>query len=549
MLHYLFKSKSRFIILVLATLVFSLANVSYSQVLKFITLFAENKVDVHYQTVIFVVIGWLIISAFLSYWTAFYKAKYQFNMTEDIRNDIFDKAGKVDAADLPKNGVSMLINQVNMLEQDYYMNIMFMMMLVSDFLFAMFFAVRINLLMTIVIIFLALPGVLLPFFTAGILKKLREPVLRKLDAFTAVVSNYFAGIETIRKFQAFPQFSTRFASKNGQFTAARIDEDQTRRIISALSRTFSNLIYLGTWVVGAFLVAQKTISLADLVAFAQLSTYITYPMNQASDTITELVGSNKVAEEVKAFLDRPEYRQKKGALENPIQLHDVSYKVNGRVILSDISLKIDMTHKYVIVGQSGAGKSVLTDLIFGNKKASQGSVTFAGVNVNIISPNTIDQSVGFLNQHVYFFIGTVRDNITVMNNQITDRAIIKTARLLNLDRVINSTTLDARLDPESLPFSGGETRRIGLLRLLLRNYQFLVLDELVSGIDPKSADEIETIVQDLSIGYLYITHRFNAQLFEQATDVIVVKDGHVAQRPFSNEKTREALLGLHLEEA
>ncbi|MDR2660648.1 MAG: ABC transporter ATP-binding protein/permease [Lactobacillaceae bacterium] len=551
MYKYLFKTKNQFTILIVLTVIFSFLNVSYSQILKLVTLFATNKINISFFSVIIITILYLAVSLFFSYYTAFFKSRYQFRISEQIKNDIFKKTNHISSHELnDANLLSKILNQVDILRTDYFMNIMFVLMLITDLFFALFFAIRINPWMTLIIILLSIPGILLPIVTKNKLKNLRQPVLNKLDFFTKTTANFLDGLDDIKRFMAFGPFYKHFQKNNNDLTIAQINENKVTRFIGAVTRTFSNLIYLGTWVFGSFFVSKKIITLPDLIAFSQLSIYITYPLNEASDTMSELIGSLRVSEEVSTFLNLKELKDSKTKLKNNLVFFEnVDLKLDNKVILDDANLELDLSKKNILVGASGAGKTTITKLISHQIKQNSGEIIVFGNDSNIITDHFINHHIGQLTQKQYFFDGTLEENINFYSKEISSEKITDVMQKLGLGKLLSDKQgLQQEIDAKNIKFSGGEQVRIGLARLLVRDYKYLFIDEVSSGLDPKTTSEIEKILLNLNIGYIYITHKINLNFLNQNDQVFILTDKKIVQGSSKNRNIKLKLqeLGFNL---
>jgi putative ABC transport system ATP-binding protein len=204
------------------------------------------------------------------------------------------------------------------------------------------------------------------------------------------------------------------------------------------------------------------------------------------------------------------------------ELQDVSLVIDGRPILRDISLTVPAEGITVVLGPSGAGKTMLLRLFNRLEVPTAGDVRFRGQPVTAIDPLTLRRRIGMVFQRPAPFPGTVRDNLRVADPDATDEAL--------RDALGAASLAAAFLDRSADDLSGGEAQRMCLARTLVTHPEALLMDEPTSALDPDARHRLERTVRHLADGgrpIVWVTHDLE-QADRLADDVLVVVDGRMA---------------------
>ena len=232
-----------------------------------------------------------------------------------------------------------------------------------------------------------------------------------------------------------------------------------------------------------------------------------------------------------------------GPLPNPegdIVFHDVSFEYTGEEeVLHHISLTIPRGQSVALVGPSGGGKSTVCSLIPRFYDVSAGKITIGGTDIRTVSLQSLRQNIGIVQQDVYLFSGTIRENISYGKPDATDEEIRRAASLADLEEFIESLPdgYDTYVGERGTRLSGGQKQRISIARIFLRDPKILILDEATSALDNESERYIQKSLDRLSKGRTTITIAHRLSTIRGADQIYVIEDGKIAEHGTHEELT------------
>ncbi|MBR2502925.1 MAG: ATP-binding cassette domain-containing protein, partial [Oscillospiraceae bacterium] len=219
-------------------------------------------------------------------------------------------------------------------------------------------------------------------------------------------------------------------------------------------------------------------------------------------------------------------------IDGTITFENVSFNYNEEEkVLQDISLSIESGKTIALVGPSGGGKTTICSLIPRFYDVTNGSITLDGRNIKDITQKSLRQNIGIVQQDVYMFYGTIRDNIAYGKAGATDEEIIEAAKKANIHDFIVSLPdgYNTFVGERGTRLSGGQKQRISIARVFLKNPPVLILDEATSALDNESERYIQHSLEQLSEGRttLVIAHRLST--IRNADKIYVIEDGRIKE--------------------
>lgn len=328
------------------------------------------------------------------------------------------------------------------------------------------------------------------------------------------------------------------------YHAKTIDVEQRlskmQEIINAFTSAIGKLSDVVVLMVGALLVVRGEFTIGMLVAFTSMFDSFTEP-------IDKLMGFMKKIQELKADMNRvadiENYEAEVVVAEQEVvQLHR---KLQGAVAFSNISfgyskLKSPLIEDFnfslsagqsiAFVGYSGCGKSTVSKLASGLYSPWTGDVLFDGTPYAAISKDIVHASIATVSQNITLFSGSVRDNITMWNDNILEKDIVKAAKDACIHEVIMSKPggYDYTLVENGTNLSGGQRQRLEIARALATNPSILIMDEATSALDPVVEKEILDNIKRRGCTCLIVAHRLSA--IRDCDEIIVMKNGKIVQR-------------------
>ena len=314
---------------------------------------------------------------------------------------------------------------------------------------------------------------------------------------------------------------------------------------------FSNLTNLVIIAAGSFFIMLGVMSLGDLVAFLMYLMVFIRPIMQLT-MLTEryqrgLAGYRRY-EELMAI--EPDVADKTdaveaGVIEGRVAFEDVSFSYNGKdLVLRRFSLDIPRGKTVAIVGPTGAGKSSVASLLLRFYDIQSGRITLDGRDIRQYTLSSLRRSIGIVQQDVFLFSDSIRENIAYGRPDATEQEIIEAAKLADAHEFIMKLPdgYDSAIGERGVKLSGGQKQRLAIARVFLKNPPVLILDEATSALDNETERKIQQALQDLSHNRttLVIAHRL-ATIRHADRIVVLTKEGICEQGTHGELMERKGL--------
>ncbi len=372
---------------------------------------------------------------------------------------------------------------------------------------------------------------------------------RKIGDINAALNDSLSGIRVVQAFANEDLERVKFQKGNEAFLQSKKRNYKAMGRFQSTTTFFIGMMYLATLVFGGWFVARGDMTPGDLAIAAIYIGIFVSPI-QILVELTEMLqkgfsGFRRFRAVIEA---KPEIVDQPGAgpLPNPegdIVFHDVSFEYTGEEeVLHHISLTIPRGQSVALVGPSGGGKSTVCSLIPRFYDVSAGMITIGGTDIRTVSLQSLRQNIGIVQQDVYLFSGTIRENISYGKPDATDEEIRRAASLADLEEFIESLPdgYDTYVGERGTRLSGGQKQRISIARIFLRDPKILILDEATSALDNESERYIQKSLDRLSKGRTTITIAHRLSTIRGADQIYVIEDGKVSEHGTHEELTGKA---------
>ncbi|ERL63750.1 hypothetical protein L248_2219 [Schleiferilactobacillus shenzhenensis LY-73] len=533
----------------------ALCEVALSWVLQIITDVVTGKQHLPYLWLSVGILLYLLGKSATYFAQSFQRSRLLAQGSRLLRDDLYAATSQRSFAQFGSQNHGFYLakfnKEVEIIENNYYGTSLRAYYLAWQLLIALAGTIFISPWVTLAIILLCIPSMAMPFLSQKQSEHAQTQVVAATTHYNDRVDDFINGFSTLRLNATGSRFGDLFAQAADRLAQKEIHNQLVIKLVGQFLNLFNDLQYVGTWLLGGFLVLRGTITLGQPVAFSQLMVFISNPLFQAADLLSTFYGGRAVVQKVQKYLDRTTVSTPKAKLHpaiHTIQFHDVGLHVDDTPLLQHIDLLLQTSRKYIIVGQSGSGKSTLVRQLFGYYAAASGTITIDGYNIHDLAFADIADHLTYVDQTTYLFNATLQDNVTVFHDvpETQTRTALTEAGLQKL-LTADSAGLHRQLSNRSTAISGGERQRLALARNRLRQPLFTIYDELTSGLDPAIAATIENTLFAAAGGLVFITHRFNQPIFEKADEIIVIDQGRILSRgPYTDNTVRHALDGLGL---
>jgi ATP-binding cassette subfamily B protein len=334
-----------------------------------------------------------------------------------------------------------------------------------------------------------------------------------------------------------------FARDNDNYRSTKLAAYKIMAASTSLSYMSMRLIQLIVMVAGSYFVLTNQLTAGGFVSFLLLVNVFFRPIDKINSVIETYPKGIAGFQRYLALLDtESDIADRPGAitasgLRGNIRFRDVSFGYTAeRPVLNEVNLDIPAGETVAFVGPSGAGKTTLCSLLPRFYEIRSGSITIDGIDIRDMTLASLRRHIGIVQQDVFLFGGTIRDNIAYGRLDAAESEIIEAARRARLDNMIASLPdgLDTVIGERGVKLSGGQKQRLAIARMFLKNPPILILDEATSSLDTETEREIQQSLAELSQGRttLVIAHRLATI---QHADRIVVVDGSGVAEEGSHE--------------
>jgi ATP-binding cassette subfamily B protein/subfamily B ATP-binding cassette protein MsbA len=385
-----------------------------------------------------------------------------------------------------------------------------------------------------------IPGaVLISFISAKRVRPIYRSIRKDVERIDGRVGETFSGIRIVRAFGRELREMLEYA--RGRNSIVRKELFAHRRELWLWTSWGFALSAVNVAIVwyGGHLYMAGSASIGDIMAFQWYSFLLLNPVWQIVNSLSELQRSLAATERVFEVLASPTDKpDKPGARDAPstveeIEFQDVEFEYRpGRPVVRDFNVKVRGGSVVALVGRSGAGKTTVTDLVARFHDPTRGRILLNGVDIRDLRLRTYRDLLAIVQQDVFLFDGSVRDNIAYAIHDATDADIEDAARRANADEFIMNLPerYETFIGERGVKLSGGQQQRLAIARAILAKPQILILDEATSNLDTESEQLIQASMATLLAGRttFVIAHRLST--IRRADLILLMDDGRVVER-------------------
>ena len=373
---------------------------------------------------------------------------------------------------------------------------------------------------------------------------------QKIGEINSSLQDTLAGIRVVQSFANEEIEREKFGRSNENFLRSKDANYRCMGSFMSGNLFFQGLMYLVTLVFGGWLIAGGQMEVADLAMYALYIGIFISPI-QILVELTEMMQKGlsgfrrflAVVETEPDIVDAPDAKlldNVKGTVEyDNVSFH---YSDDDTLVLSDVSFRIEAGKSVALVGPSGSGKSTICSLLPRFYDVTGGSVRIDGQDIRDLTLESLRDQIGLVQQDVYLFCGTIRENIAYGKPGASMEEIEDAARKANIHDFIMSLPdgYDSFVGERGTRLSGGQKQRISIARVFLKNPPILILDEATSALDNESERRIQHSLEELAKNRTTITIAHRLSTIRNADEILVVADTGIVERG-----THEELLAMN----
>lgn len=402
----------------------------------------------------------------------------------------------------------------------------------------------INISITLALIFITL---VMLYFSLFYNKKMESVFMSnrvKIADVNAVVQDTLSGIRVVKSFANEKVEAAKFEKGNNEFLRTKEESYFTMGRYYSGNGFFQGMLYLSVILIGGIFIGTGRFTVSELVVYILYINIFLNPIDKLVNFTEQfqrgLTGFTRLLQ----VLDtNPDITDKKNAVELKAPKGDIEFKAvnfgydKETNILSNINVKIEAGKNIALVGPSGGGKTTFCSLIPRFYEAVSGSVCVDGMDVRDIKLSSLRNSIGIVQQDVYLFGGSIKENIAYGKQDATDEEIIEAAKRANIHEFIMELEegYNTFVGERGVKLSGGQKQRISIARVFLKNPPILILDEATSALDNESERYIQKSLEELSKNRTTIVIAHRLSTIRNADEIMVLTEDGIKERGNHNE--------------
>ena len=552
-IQYYAPYKGVFFLDLICAAVISLADLAFPQILRTLTktLFTESsdailRALIPITLVLFVM---YVIQAGCKYYVSYQGHMMGAHMERDMRQQLFDHYERLSFSYYDQNNSGQMMSKLvsDLFDISEFAHhgpenlFISLIKIVGSFVFLFLINWKLAIPLLVLVAFML-------FFSYGQNKKMQATFMdnrRKIGNLNSSLQDTLAGIRVVQSFANEDIEREKFKKSNQGFL---ISKDANYRCMGSFTGGnlfFQGMMYLMTLVFGGWLIAHGQMEPEDLAMYALYIGIFISPI-QILVELTEMM--QKGLSGFRRFLDvvetEPEIVDAEDAepLENikgHVRYENVSFHYNDddSLVLDDVSFDIPAGKSIALVGPSGSGKTTICSLLPRFYDVSRGRITIDGKDVRKLTLQSLRNQIGLVQQDVYLFCGSIRENIAYGRPDASMEEIVEAAKKANIHEFIMELPdeYETFVGERGTRLSGGQKQRISIARVFLKNPSILILDEATSALDNESEKFIQQSLEELAKDRTTITIAHRLSTIRNADEILVVAENGIAERGTHDE--------------
>lgn len=514
-------------------------------------LFGANNSPPILKIVVFTITGYVVIAVSKVLY-GFIVNRFVCIIMTNIKQRIFKSVIHNDDLLQEKNTasyVSLLLNDLKVVQTNYYEAILKMVLYSLVFIVSLIAIFYLNVTMAILLVVVFIIPTLVPQLIKKQIGKQTEDWTTKNEIYTSKVRDALSGIDTIRgygleekiieenhKYNASVEFS--FAKLNNW----RILTDNVVGFLGICGFFLVNLY-------GILIALKGNVTLGTVIAIVQLSNTVIGPALQIFEEYSKVMTTKKIRERIQEVIERePSSAPTKEAIEfqHSLMCDNVTYAIEDKKILSNITFTIRKGQKILITGPSGSGKSTLLKILQKRIQDYEGTILCDDRDFHDMNTLAFYNNVSMINQKTFLFDDSLRSNIA-LGDDYSDKEILFACSHAGLGTVVEEKGLHYNVGEDGKHLSGGQRQRIEIARAFLRNRQLLLMDEATSSLDKETARDIEQLIlHDRDLTVVSVAHHVERETLHLYDRVIVLVDGFIVEEGSYEELNRKSQSYAHV---
>lgn len=391
-----------------------------------------------------------------------------------------------------------------------------------------------NPVLTAVAVGLAILPMIASVLAGDRLKNAERQVSDRNESFLAALKDSLSGFSVVKSFKAEAAIIKLFVKSNEAVEQAKCTRRKISTVLGTIGAVAGATAQLGVFLVGAYLaMSDKSLTPGEVIVFVNLMNFIIAPIAEVPALLANRKAAVALIDKLAGALEanvREQGEDVPRQLTQGIDVENVSFAYEADTpVLRGVSWRFQAGGSYAVVGASGSGKSTLLDLLMAAHSGYEGSIRYDGKELRQISSASLYDLVSIVQQNVFVFNASLRDNVTMFRD-FPEAAVEKALALSGLSELVAARGGDFLCGENGSALSGGEKQRISIARSLLRRASVLLVDEATAALDAQTANQVSSAILALDgLTRIVITHRLEAPLLKRYDAILTLKAGRIVE--------------------
>lgn len=450
-------------------------------------------------------IPYLILEASFDYIPKKYRSIITNRISLDLKNDLIKSINETELSKMDYNFTNTIknkmVNDLTIIEKSYIRNLLSIILYSFMFVISLISAIYIQGYLTIIMLVLSAIPLLTPIISKKILANKKEIQKNAKDKYLNSYNEYadnilFANISNLKLF-----FYDRLKLLGEKLKHESIFFESSLLKTYSISYGLGNVLYSGTWIIGGIFVYKNLLTLPSLIAMTTLMFTIAGPIQTISNIYSEFLSSRKIFFDYLDFIDKCKTNDKKtnSKISNieKIDIKNLNLSFSNKIILKNISFNFMNGNKYVLLGESGSGKSTFLNSLFGIYEYANDYIAINEKKLSEIDKSSYYDNMFYIPQETIIFNTSILNNITLFSENVDLVRAQECIEKVGLSDWFNSkdNEFDCVLSKDSI--SGGEKKRLDLARALYLDKSVIIMDEPTSALDFENEILISKIIKGI----------------------------------------------------